>query len=271
MNQIHDHADPSTFGESFNYAVWTANTTVQCANVPWSADYRDVVYFTNQSTLDSYLAAQGGPTAAFTGLTYAKPGRPIRVNLPFNAMNQYNYLRVTNPAQPVIGADPTTSFYYFITHMEYIAPNVTEIQVQLDVWQTYGRKVKFGNCYIERGHVGIANGANFDDNGRSWLTVPEGLDVGNEYTIANAWEYDIINLRDATTANDYGIIVASTIEITNDTGTVDASRRLMMSYSHAFAMVYSFPTSKPSGTVSHDRPLSSKLAPFAMPTCPRSM
>lgn len=209
------------FGEQFSYELWTPNTKIVMTNVPWNSDYRDVAYFASDDALNAYLEDHTPYERVIERMSLVKPGQPVRVNVPFNDAIKYNYLRAYNPAPPVPGAIQSRSFYYFITDVRWIAPNTTEIMVQLDVWQTFSREVTFGNCYIERGHVGIANTAQFDDNGRTWLTVPEGLDIGNEYIIAENYDYTIVDIRDADSTNDYGIIVATTIEFLSDMGTVD--------------------------------------------------
>ena len=169
-------------GLEFNYSVWTPGTTIQLCNVPWTSDYRDIVQFDTHAALDNYLVSGAGPIVTFTQLSYAKPNTPINISLPFNAAYKYNYLRVSNPLQPISGDTPK-SFYYFITNIRYIAPNTTELMLQLDVWQTFFNDVEFGRCYVERGHIGIANENSDNLNGREYLTVPEGFDMGNEYTI----------------------------------------------------------------------------------------
>lgn len=198
-------------GLDFNYAVWSPGTTVRLANVTWDAQYRDIVRFDNQGALDTYLADHTGPT--FDHMSYAKVGNPIRVNLPFNAVYQYNYLRAFNPAQPVKQGDTPRAFYYFITSVDYLAPNTTQITVQLDVWQTFGYGVTFGRCYVERGHVGIANVNDFLNNGKDYLTVPEGFDLGNEYAIQNTYSFNMT--PDGTSS----VMVVSSVDLLADPGT----------------------------------------------------
>ena len=62
-----------------------------------------------------------------------------------------------------------------------MAPNTTEITVQLDVWQSYMHEWEITRCYVERSHLGIAAEEAWTDNGRRYLTAPEGLDTGAEY------------------------------------------------------------------------------------------
>lgn len=214
------------FGEGFNYAVWTEGTQITLVNVPWNNDYRDIVRFQGKSDLNTYIDSQQD-ILKIDRISYLKPLEPIRINVPFNSAYRFNYLRASNPLQPIAG-DTLKDFYYFITAVNYLSPNTTELTLQLDVWQTFGYDIKFGNCYIERGHIGIANQHNFDNFGRDYLTVPEGLDIGAEYrTIARRNEMIMGNRLtpgpgDTLLIDEYfDILVISTVDITADPGTVD--------------------------------------------------
>ncbi len=230
-NEIGDLPGVSSFGSDFSYLIWSPGTQVTLCNVPWNSDYRDIVRFDSKAELDTYIEGTAGPSIDITRMTYARPGEPIRINVPFNAAYKFNYLRVQNNMQPVTGTvnsgggvpqtynDETKVLYYFITDVRYLAPNTTELVVQLDVWQSFHDVVTFGNCYIERGHIGIANVNAFFDNGREFLTIPEGLDVGGEYAIAKTHIKVIADVTD--TAREPIIMVMSTTDLTTDPGTVD--------------------------------------------------
>lgn len=236
-NEIGQLPNVSKFGGGFSYVAWTPDTTVRLANVPWNSDYRDVVYFDSKTAFNSWLDGpeRQGPSIILNKMTYARPGMPIRLNLPFEVCYQFNYIRVVNNAQPVTahhqsGTPPVINvqnytesgpqiLYYFITDIEYLAPNTTQLHIQLDVWQSFCHSVNFGNCYIERGHVGIANEHQFDNNGRDYLTVPEGLDVGNEYQIVKTYEHIVADNDSADTKSK--ILVASTTSLVPPYGTVD--------------------------------------------------
>lgn len=205
------------FGHDFNYAVWAPNSSLSFHNVPWDGSYRDIVSYDSQATLDNYLNTVKGPEYT-TGASYLKANEPVTVGLPFNKCFKYNYLRVTNPAMPLgAGVDEPRTFYYFIVSVENVSPQATRLHLQLDVWQTFSRYVQFGRCYVERGHIGIANQNQFADHGREYLTVPEGLDVGNEYVIADHMEH-VIATGDST---DYIVMVTTTVSLLYDPGTLD--------------------------------------------------
>ena len=223
MTQFQDLPVDQTFGHEFNYAVWAANTTVTLANVPWNSDYRDIVRFENPAALDRYIDELSGPTITTNGATYAAMGRPISLDIPFQRANRFNYLRAHNPAQPIMGGDTARSFYYFVVDVQYVAPNTTRLMLQLDVWQTFGYGASFGNCYIEQGHIGVANENAMSDNGREYLTQPEGLDIGGEYQIVDQWERSLGTARAAAGAVfDYSILVTTTVPFDKEPGTIGA-------------------------------------------------
>lgn len=225
MSAIQEMPLEKDYGLGFNYSLWTAGTVVTLANVPWNSDYRDIVRFPDQTALDDYVLNNSGPVISINKLSYAKFGRPIRIDRPFNSVQNFNYIRAYNPMQPVTG-DMSRAFYYFITDVVYVAPNTTEIYIQLDVWQTFGYGVSFGNCYIERGHIGIANERGFDNYGLDYLTTPEGLDLGNEYDIHKQYQLSVGSARfqQIQGITDYSIMVVSSTALDEDAGTVEAPK-----------------------------------------------
>jgi len=223
MNQISGPPNEYDFGLNFNYAVWAENTEVSLVNVPWNNDYRDVVRFDDRTALNAYIDSRENTGIAIDHVSYLKPNEPIRLDIPMNTALKFNYLRASNPVQPIAG-DTRKDFYYFVTDVRYLAPNTTELVLQLDVWQTYAYDVSFGNCYIERGHIGIANEKAFDRFGRDYLTQPEGMDVGSEYETIAARFYGIMgptgqdNGNGQNTIQNHTIIVISSVNLTADPG-----------------------------------------------------
>lgn len=225
MNSITEPpASAPNFGLDFNYALWVQNTRITLVNVPWNNDYRDIVKFANKAALNTYIDSLETSGIVLDNISYLKPTMPIRIDVPFNVAYRYNYLRASNSQQPILG-DIQRDFYYFITDVRYIAPNTTELVLQLDVWQTFGFDITFGNSYIERGHIGIANTKAFDNYGRDYLTIPEGLDVGGEYRIINRKHEQIMGLEPANLGGtvipvySYNVLVVSTVDLTADAGT----------------------------------------------------
>ena len=183
---------------------WPAGTIVELCRVPWDAQYRHIVEFSNRAAQRAYIAQRTETTHRIDRNIYIRPYAPVRVSLPVNTVLENNYVRVHNPAHPVTN-DVAMDFYYFILDARHVAPNTTELVLQLDVWQTYGHFHEPGHSYVERGHVGIANRNNDFRNGKQMLTVPEGLDVGNEYNIIHTVRENIAD------TDDCGVIVWSTV------------------------------------------------------------
>lgn len=186
-------SDMYQYENMFDYSVWTPNTIIRATNVPWDSSYRDIVRFDSETARDSYFESLADHTFSFDikGMVYLRYGEPIRVNCPFSMINQCNYLVVKNPIQPIPtpkydGVKPPRKpdvFYYFINDVQYIAPNTTQLNIQLDVWTTYQFMIKWGMCYINKGHIGIANENSTMYTLADYLTEAEGLDIGNEYDV----------------------------------------------------------------------------------------
>lgn len=197
----------------WNFDAWPAGSMVTLVNVPWSNTYRDVVRFNSREDLNAYIDSQVTEQADIrTNMSYVPTNRPIRLADPENRLYRYNYLRVSNPTIPGTN-DRKKDYYYFITSVEFVNGGTSLITVQLDVFQTFMYDVNFGTCYVERGHVGIANENMFDQWGRTYLTVPEGIDTGSNYVISQTHREMIISpsLQDY---NDY--LVCSVVDLTAD-------------------------------------------------------
>lgn len=201
----------------FNYSVWTPNTTILMCNVPWDSSYRDVVRFDSDKERDAYFASRTSDGYAFTlnGLVYLRYGEPVRVNAPFDMVTRCNYMVVKNSMQPVSpteGRQPDV-FYYFITDAKYLAPNTTQVNVQLDVWMTYYNRIEFNMCYVNKGHIGIANESSTIYNLSDYLTDAEGLNIGDEYEIADIAIDNFLN-------EPPYIVIMCTADLTAGFGTV---------------------------------------------------
>lgn len=219
MPKIDSDPRPGDFGLDFDYAVWTPNTHVSLSNVRWDSTYRDIVWFNSNAERLAYLNRKNF-SLYIENLTYCAQGTPIRVDIPFSVVNQFNYLYAHN-RKGVGGAEHY--FFYFITSVQYVAPNTTEITVQLDVWQTYYKEMNFGRCYVERGHIGIAAENAWENYGQKYLTCPEGLDMGGEYVIGQVWEEKIASVwrEDTVDVGNFDVIVASTVDLELPFGTED--------------------------------------------------
>jgi hypothetical protein len=202
------------FGFDFNYASWNQDTEITLTNVPWDSGYDFIIPWKTQAQIDAYIDKSNASNLTIDNMSYLKPNQPIEIDVPYNAVIQYNYVRASNPVQPIEG-DVARNYYYFILDAVYVAGNNTRLTLQLDLWTTYGRDVKFGNAFVERGHWGIARPDSFDSFGRKNLTVPEGIDTGAEYQVVMKRREDIANAPMAINdmRNTQSVLVLSTIDL----------------------------------------------------------
>ena len=123
------------------------NSTIKLlSGVPLINTYEDTLYFANASDQLSYFNS----TVRFTFddqmyQRYAK--HKLRIRKPAEQIYGCNYLMFQNTAFD------TKWFYAFINKIEYINNEVTEIEYEIDVIQTYMFNYDFGNCFIQRCHT----------------------------------------------------------------------------------------------------------------------
>lgn len=213
--------DANPYVESnFSWAEWTPNTTLKLCRVPWDASYRDVVRFVSRETQQEWFNKLDGVECR--PATMHIFNAPARVELPFNEASNWNYLVAYNDYPELEGP---RAWYYFIQHVEYVNAHCTQLVLMLDVWQSFQHDITLGSCYVTRGHIGIANEHQWDDYGRTYLALPEGLDTGAEMVTTNQTYKSIVNAQHynldggALDWVDYGIIVVSTTNLTDSPGT----------------------------------------------------
>lgn len=204
-----------------NPAFWAASSRVTLCRVAWDDSYRDVVYFDTSAARIAFFDSLDSESIEIDHMTYLKPNEPITVNLPYNAVYTFNYLIVNNPRQEVPGEVDPPTLYYFIQGAQYIAPNTTQLVLSLDCFQTYLFKFRFGNCFVERGHIALAALKTSIDRGnafgwslRRYGTAAEGLDIGNEYIIGQKLFFDLSD-------KGWSVLIMSSTNLAADWGSKD--------------------------------------------------
>nr|DAM28399.1 MAG TPA: Major tail protein [Caudoviricetes sp.] len=212
--------DANPYVESnFSWAEWTPNTTLKLCRVPWDASYRDIVRFVSCETQQEWFDRLDGVECR--PATMHIFNAPARVELPFNEASNWNYLVAYNDYP---GLETPRAWYYYIQHVEYVNAHCTQLTLMLDVWQSFQFDVTFGSCYVTRGHIGVANEHQWNDYGRTYLALPEGLDTGSEMVTTSQEYRSIIEGRHYDIDGggvdwvDYGLIVVSTTNLTDDPG-----------------------------------------------------
>ena len=204
------------YDNGLSWAYFPPNTSFKLCNVPWDMSYRDIVRFTDHTAQDDYFNALPGVTV--TNTSGHRFNQPVKLNIPFNKANQYNYIIVKNDYPQV---EQPRYWYYFIQNITMVNLYVSQFNIMLDVIQSFQFDVQLGNCYVERGHIGIANENAEQDGGRAYLDIPEGLDTGSESQITSqSYNYFIKN-GDKFADSTASIVVLSTVDLSSDPGSVD--------------------------------------------------
>ena len=143
------------------------NSTVKLLHgVPLEPDYEHTLYTAN-------IGAQSGAIGAYTKYTinpqtYQRVNsNSIRVGIVADNLYDCNYMMFQNTNFS------TKWFYAFITSVNYVNNECTEITYQIDVMQTYFHNFTLGNCFVECEHSVVDHlGENFID---------EGLEIGDYF------------------------------------------------------------------------------------------
>lgn len=132
-------------------------------NVPLDNTYEHTIYF---STREAQIAYFNGLIAHnLTNYTYQRVQRGrARVGIPAEQLYTCNYLMYQN-----IGYG-NKWFYAFITGVEYVNNETSEISFEIDVMQTWHFDYHLNQCFVEREHTQTDN---IGDN-----IIDEGLNLG---------------------------------------------------------------------------------------------
>lgn len=140
----------------FNWSLWNKNTKLYMRHVPanWSSDYEHVVKFDTEQQKKEYLHT-GNPVVLETEFRINHDGT-IRLPIPYDNVINFNYITAVYPDAPVSYYNHNTArqeYYYFIEDATYIAPNTTELRLELDIWTTYIDDIDVNAMLLERGHL----------------------------------------------------------------------------------------------------------------------
>ena len=129
------------------------------SNVPFSNNYSHSIYFANESDQRDYFKGKVLKTLDSQNYVKSENGK-IRVKLDANEIQDASYLMWENPAINETSGGETHVHqadwcYAFITNIDFVSANVSEITYEIDVIQTYliPKRAKLKECYIERRHT----------------------------------------------------------------------------------------------------------------------
>ena len=142
------------------------NTTIRiCQDVPLDTTYEHTIYFANKSAQETYF--NGKTKYIFERNSYQRLQRGyMRVKRKAEDLYNCNYLMYKN----IAFGDKW--FYAFIKGVEYINNEVSQIQFEIDVMQTWAFDYELEECFVEREHSST--------DGYWENLVPENLDCGED-------------------------------------------------------------------------------------------
>lgn len=129
-------------------AVFQPSSNLRIGQVPWDNTYQHVRWYTSPEQQYNEIVAHCDSQFANNDYTYIRQNSAIRV--PYNAERLYNYNYVVYKNANY----GDRYFYAFITEVNYINENTTELVIETDVWQTYMFQISWKPALVERCHVG---------------------------------------------------------------------------------------------------------------------
>ena len=152
-----------------------------CSGVRLNNSYDHTIWF--GSLPDQIAWFRGKTVRTFSEYTYIRKSWPVKVNATMQEALSWSYVWFTNGGK---------TFFYFINDIEYINDATVELQLEMDVMQTYMFDYDLLQCYVEREHAALdMAGSNI---------VDEDLDMG-EYISISDTDVDL---------NDYQIMILAT-------------------------------------------------------------
>lgn len=136
---------------------------IKLCRTPLEEDQQNQLNFASAEAQLSYF--NGTVQKTLENYTYVREDSVICAEVPYDEAINYNYLFYRN-----VGF--TNKYWFcFITKVEYVNENTSNIYIKTDVWQTFHLSLNYTQCFVEREHVA--------NDTRGLHTVPEGLETGD--------------------------------------------------------------------------------------------
>ena len=144
------------YDNNFDYSNYIGHYTIfKPCNVRWSANDANRVWWDSNAERDAWFDRIRTPfySQDFRSGMNIVDGEPIKLPIPYQAIQQFNYLMVIVPDTPVDNnINSVKRFYYHIINSVYAAPSVSLVTLELDSFTTYQHSVEIPRIELERGH-----------------------------------------------------------------------------------------------------------------------
>ena len=163
------------------------STVILLKNIPLEPNFENTVWYNNETEQEQDFLQQRYSPRTFTSQSYVHKDRGvIRLEVPLSQVYDCNYMMFKNTSFE------NKWFYAFVTRVEYVSNEVTEVYFTIDPIQTWLKRFTVDDSFIAREHT-------YTDKSSDWL-IPESVDAG-AYVL-----YDEARLF--STANMYYVIAA---------------------------------------------------------------
>lgn len=180
----------------------TPSTNVKLLKLPLELDNENQLTFSSVSTQYNYFNSL--PSLAANNFTYQRKDGVIRFPGCIDDLLQYNYVMYQN------SAFGNKWFYAYIDKMSFVSPEMTDISIRTDPFQTWQFDITYLDSFVEREHV--------DDDTIGAHTVPEGLETG-EYIINE--DVAEIDLQPGETETNVTLICFAVSDFPDGTGALN--------------------------------------------------
>ena len=147
------------YDNNFDYSNYIGHYTIfKPCNVRWSANDTNRVWWDSNAERDAWFDRIKTPfySQDFRSGMNIVDGEPIKLPIPYQAIQQFNYLMVIVPDTPVDNnINSVKRFYYHIINSVYAAPSVSLVTLELDSFTTYQHSVEIPRIELERGHYAM--------------------------------------------------------------------------------------------------------------------
>lgn len=165
---------------------------IKLCKTPLEEDQQNQINFANQESQLSYF--NGTVQRTLENYTYVRENSAICVEIPYDEAINYNYLFYRNTGF-------TNKYWFcFITKVEYVNQNTSNIYIKTDVWQTFHLSLNYTQCFVEREHVA--------NDTRGLHTIPEGLETGEPVVNGDVEDFTTFS----NNMNDYVCVIGVTAE-----------------------------------------------------------
>lgn len=155
-----DTVDPFDLQVTFDPYLWSAGIELHLCRVRHDVDYSNIINWTDAATRDAYYDRISDRSFTLESEIHVEPGQEIKLPVPLDVLQGYNFLFIDFPAPPVEYGEKAgpggTRYYYFIDGTSYRSPSTTAASIVMDQWTTHCTELDMRYISLERGHAPLA-------------------------------------------------------------------------------------------------------------------